>query len=278
MQVLGAGGPELSDQRASASYLVSLDGEAAVLVDAGPGSSLNFERSGADFNELEAVLFTHLHVDHSADLPAYIKGAYFTQRNRDLPVYGPAGNARMPSTTEFVELLFGEGGAWRYLSDYLRPGNSEFTIRPHDVPLQHPAIQTIELSPVVQLQTTAVSHGPIAAIAWRVNIAGCALVFSGDMSNRFESLPGLARDADLLVAHHAVAETANGVAINLHMRPSVIGEIAAKANVGQLLLSHRMIRTLGEEDATLSQIRKRYSGPVTFAESMMVQVFLGSAD
>ncbi len=91
LQVLGSGGPELNDGRASSGYLVWVDDKAVVLVDAGPGTSVAFGESGARFEDLQAILLTHLHVDHSADLPAYIKGSFFTRRSEDLPVLGRQG-------------------------------------------------------------------------------------------------------------------------------------------------------------------------------------------
>ena len=108
VQVLGAGGPELGDGFASSSYLIWLDDKARVMVDAGGGSSLNFEKAGARIEDLDAVLFTHLHVDHSADWPVYVKAAFFTDRNRDLPVYGPEGDRLLPSMTDFQQALFGD--------------------------------------------------------------------------------------------------------------------------------------------------------------------------
>ena len=68
-------------------------------------------------------------------------------------------------------------------------------------------------------------------------------------------------DADLFVAHNAVPERAAGVERRLHMPPSVIGTIAANAHVKRLILSHRMLRTLGKEDETETEIRRRFSGP-----------------
>jgi len=41
----------------------------------GGGASLNYELSGAKFNDLDVVTFSHFHVDHSADFPALVKGA-----------------------------------------------------------------------------------------------------------------------------------------------------------------------------------------------------------
>ena len=88
VQVLGSGGPELQDKRASSSYLVWHDGQARALVDAGGGSALRFGESGAQMSQLDVILFTHFHVDHSADFPALIFSSWFEERDRALPVYG----------------------------------------------------------------------------------------------------------------------------------------------------------------------------------------------
>src|SRR6516165_7011212 len=63
IQVLGSGGPELQDKRASSSYLVWQDGRPRVLVDAGGGSALRFGESGAQMSQIDVILFTHYHVD-----------------------------------------------------------------------------------------------------------------------------------------------------------------------------------------------------------------------
>ncbi len=121
-----------------------------------------------------------------------------------------------------------------------------------------------------RLTVTAVpvNHGPIPAIAWRVDSGDYSVVFSGDMSGKTGHLPVLARDADVLIAHNAIPEGATGVARVLHMPPSVIGEITKSAGVGQVVLSHRMSRTLGREDETQTEIRRHYSGNVQFADDL----------
>jgi ribonuclease BN (tRNA processing enzyme) len=123
VQVLGSGGPEMQDKRASTSYLIWEDGRARVIVDAGSGSALRFGESGAQMSQLDVFLFSHFHIDHSGDFPGLIFSSWFEDRKRPLPVFGPSGNEYMPSTTEFVSDLFHEPhGAWRYLSDLLQPG------------------------------------------------------------------------------------------------------------------------------------------------------------
>lgn len=269
LQVLGSGGPEVGDQRASSSYLLWLDGKARILVDVGGGSSLNFGRSGAQMEDLDAILFSHFHVDHSADLPALIKSSFFDERHRDLPVFGPSASYWMPDTKDFLESLFGIEGAFRYLSAFLDDGRSNgYRLNAHVIEVENRQPQKAFTNPRLSAAAIAVHHGPLPALAWRVELGGKSIVFSGDMNGDYHTLPLLAKDADLLIAHNAVPEGARGVERNLHMPPSVIGEIAAQAKVKQLVLSHRMKRTLGKEKQTLSNIQKHYHGPVSFADDL----------
>ena len=119
LQVLGSGGPELNDGRASSSYIIWKNGKARILIDMGTGSLFNFEKSHASLNDLDVILMSHFHVDHSNDLPGLIKASFFSDRNRDLLLYGPGGNKLMPSATKFVHALFGSTGAFHYLKSYI---------------------------------------------------------------------------------------------------------------------------------------------------------------
>ena len=156
-------------------------------------------------HHLNAILFTHLHVDHSADLPEFIKGFYFSQREKDLIVAGPAGNEKMPTTTEYIEHLFGQSSAYQYLNSYLKPDkNSKYKIKVTDAPLDKRTIHSLKISEQIIAKSIAVNHGPIAAVAWRVEIGDCSITFSGDMSNQYRSLAILADDTDLLVANNVI--------------------------------------------------------------------------
>ena len=280
LQVLGSGGPEMQTKRASSSYLIWIDGKARVLVDAGGGSALRFGESGAQMSDLDVILFTHLHADHSADLPALIKSSWFEDRTRALPLYGPGGNQLMPSTVAFVRALFdGKRGAYRYLGGFISPlDKSRFKLEPRDVRepapklgaarRKEPMILPVFNNERVRVQAVAVAHGPLPALAFRVEAGGKTIVFSGDTNGNGDGLQTLAAGADLFVAHNAVPEGAGGVERALHMPPSVIGHIAQAAKTKQLVLSHRMLRTLGKEEETLAAIRKTYAGAVSFADDL----------
>lgn len=269
VQVLGSGGPEMQDKRASTSYLIWDHGAARVIVDAGGGSALRFGESGAQMSQVDVVLFSHFHLDHSGDFPALVFSSWFEDRKRALPVYGPPGNDFMPSTREFVRDLFSEPhGAWRYLSELTDPAaKGSYTLEPHDVEAGAKPMLVFRNSNMA-VYAVRVIHGGFPALAWRVEIGGKRIVFSGDTNGDGDGLAQLASNADMFVAHNAVPEGATGLERRLHMPPSVIGSIAAQAHVKQLVLSHRMLRTLGKEQQTQAEIARHYSGPIVFANDL----------
>ena len=265
IEVLGSGGPEI-DGRASASYLLWIDGKARLLVDTGSGSMLRFEQSGAKLEDLEAIVLTHLHIDHAVDLPAYIKAGYFTPRNRPLPILGPIGNQYFPSTGEYVEILFGKKGAYRYMSDVLTPQSDSFQIIPESIDATKVLVRHFKN---FELKLINVNHGIVPALGLRVNIGNKSIVISGDTSNVNGQLEKLTKDADLFIAHHAIPEVHGTYANNLHMTPSIIADIANRSEVKKVLLTHRMQRTIGKEEETLKLMRNKYKGPIVFAEERM---------
>jgi ribonuclease BN (tRNA processing enzyme) len=274
LQMLGTRGPELFDENASTGYLLWLDDKATVIVDAGPGTVQRFKQSGARFEDVELILFTHFHVDHSADFPTYIKGSYFTDRNTNLHIIGPSGNALLPSADAFVERMFNAvNGVYPYLNEYIdHDAQSDYKIVPHTIPWSEKnlEIRTVYETADYDVKAVSVHHGPLPALGYRIESAGCVISFTGDMNGSLGRMPALARDSDILVAHNAVPEDATGVATNLHMKPSYIGAMAAEAGVKQLVLSHLMRRTINRKDETLRIIRQKYKGTVIFLDDLDV--------
>ena len=124
--VLGSGGPGAAG-RAASSYLVFIDGEARILVDAGPGSFARLGEAKASLADTDIVLLTHLHIDHAGEIPGLFKARAVSSSGPIVfNVWGPTGspkkgeNAYFPSTREFLRLLFGPEGAFAYLNDFAR--------------------------------------------------------------------------------------------------------------------------------------------------------------
>jgi ribonuclease BN (tRNA processing enzyme) len=149
----------------------------------------------------------------------------------------------------------------------VEPGQGgSYQIEPHNVAAAAPRL--VWRNSDIAVYAVRVVHGAFPALAWRVEMGGKRIVFSGDTNGEGNGLTELATNADLFVAHNAVPEGASGVERRLHMPPSVIGATAGNAHVKQLVLSHRMLRTLGKEKETQKEIRRHYAGPLAFANDL----------
>lgn len=269
IQTLGSGGEELNDQRSAASYLVWLDTRAVLLVDPGPGSSLRFDEAGADFTDLDAIVFTNLLAQRTADFPGFVAGSRNADRVRPLAVLGPDGNDTYPSTQEFIERLIGPGGAYAHLAGYLSfssPGGYKINIR--EVPATGQRRWAAFGTKDVRLSAVPVHHGDVPSLAWRAEIAGQSVVFTGNFNNRNDIVARFAKDADALVTHLAIPEFARGAVRERFVRPSQIGRIAQRANVRTVFLGHRTTRTLGRESASRAALTEHYAGPLVFANEL----------
>ena len=265
VQVLGSGDGTLNG-RGSASYLVWLDDQARLLVDPGPGSSVGFGEAKADFNDLDAIVFSNAGATRTADLPAFIAGS--EGRTRRLPVLGPAGDDDHPATSELIQRLLGPEGAYGALAGHLVSRQAAYRIDVEDIPAVGSRRWTGFGSPRLSLSAIPVHHGSAPSLAWRVRIGGKTVVFTGNFSNRNDAVWRFARQADALVIHHAIPEGARGAVREHHVTPAQIGRIASRAEVRTVLLGHRAPRTLGLESMSRAALEAHYTGPLLFANEL----------
>ena len=266
--VLGSGGPG-SAGRAASSYLLLLDGEARVLVDAGPGAFVRLGELGIDTTSLDIVLLTHLHVDHAGDLPGFVKARNLSSDGPlTFRVFGPAGGGDYPSTTAFIERLFGESGAFPYLKSF----RNELRFDAVDLPAAADAPPKAVLEQGgLRITSIAVDHDDAPAVAYRVEFGGAAVVLSGDLASRNDNLARLARGAGLVVYDTTVLDPPGSpeTLYDLHTSPRRIGEVAAAAGVSSLLLSH-LPRAIAEaREDVMKSVRRSFRGDARFAEDCM---------
>ncbi len=271
--VLGSGGPG-AEGRASSSYLLSIDGVARILLDAGPGSFVRLGEAQVDLGALDVILLTHLHVDHAAELPGIVKArAVAAGHPIHFDVFGPAGHPAhgdvpsFPSTRRFMDLLFGADGAFAYLRDFAAPVSYTVQDLPRpSAPADRPEI--IYRKAGVLISAIRGHHDDAPAIIYRVEMGGRSIVFSGDIDA--QGLPALARiaqGADLLVFDAVVLDPPGSPEIlySLHSPPKAIGELAARDHIGRLLLSHLSPAVEQNRVQVTESIAARYHGSITFA-------------
>ncbi|MCB9602551.1 MAG: MBL fold metallo-hydrolase [Sandaracinus sp.] len=265
VRVLGSGGPIVDDARASTGYLLIVDGRPRLLIDAGGGVALRLGELGVRPESLDAWLISHVHVDHSADLIALLKSASFSPRREALPIVGPSGDTRFPAIEPFLQAQIGQDGAWRYLSAFFAESRP-FALDVREASVEgEPFVTTVG---DLRIEAVGVPHGPVPALGFVVHAAGKRVAFGGDQRLDDPRFLALARDADLLIAHHAVPEKNAGIAARLHARPSQIGAFAHEARVRRLVLSHHMRRSLDRWTEGEAALRARYDGPLELANDL----------
>ena len=253
LQVLGSGGPRDSGGRASSSYVLWIDGVGRIMVDSGSGTKVNFHQSGANFDDIDLVALSHLHPDHSAELPAKLwpSGGSFL-------LAGPSEGDSFPSLEVFLERTLGEGGTFPILA-------SRTDIEALTLDVDSNEVFEVWQEGNIRVLGKSVPHGDVPAIGYRVDVGEYSIAFSSDQNGSDPSWAEFAKDVDLLVVHFGTTEDRN---TPLHAKPSVWGQMATDANAGRVIVSH----ISNAEEAILAEsvafLQSNYHGPVTIAEDM----------
>jgi ribonuclease BN (tRNA processing enzyme) len=261
VQILGSGGPAFNAERASASYLLWVGAQAKLLFDIGGGAHLRFSQAGAKLNDLAMVGISHLHPDHTSDLPA-LMWASNRVRSAPLPMVGPSGHATAPDFKIFLARLFDEKtGAFPVLGSTLgaeQPGIERPRIEASvvDVSRNEPT-KVFERDGLI-VTAQRIPHANLPTLAYRVETREKVVVFSSDQNGSDPKFVDFAKNADVLIMHMAIG--ANAPPIPAHAAPNVVGRVAQDASAKRLILSH-----IGpfDLDAAIAEVKKSYTGPLT---------------
>jgi ribonuclease BN (tRNA processing enzyme) len=267
--VLGSGGPRAFG-RAGSSYIILVDGTPRILLDAGPGAFVRIGELHIDLQQMDIVLLTHLHIDHSGDLAAFFNARALTS---DGPikyrVFGPDGAGLFPKTSRFVDLLVGDKGLFTYQETFGAP--ETFSVRDLTIELNTNVTKIVEENGLT-VEEIATHHGDCPSVAYRITYHGTSVVFSGDMdASAVSNLVRLAKSADLLVFNCAVLDAPNSPSqlYEWHTPPKKIGEAARESGVGNLLLSHIAPDVEESKNEVMKSLHASFTGPVEFATDRM---------
>jgi ribonuclease BN (tRNA processing enzyme) len=226
---------------------------------------------------LDVILLTHLHIDHAAELPGIVKARAVSGGGPlSFQVYGPHGRPAhgdtpaFPSTTRFIDLLFGPQGVFAYLKDFAAP----ITFKVNDLASSgnSKVPSTVMSASGVTIRAIPGHHGDAPAVIYRIDYRGHSIVFSGDIDPAgLPALRAISQGADLLVFNAVVLDPPASPAVlyELHSPPRAIGPVAAEAHVGTLLLSHLSPAVDGNRVAVSASLGAHYHGAVKYAEDGM---------
>lgn len=246
--ILGSGTCVPSLKRSSCSVLMRTD-DNILLFDSGAGTMQRLLETGIEIFDVSFIFYSHFHPDHTSELVPFL----FSNKY-------PDGSRRKRSLT----LLAGNG----FLKFY---ENLKF-VYGHWIELNPDLLNIIELDNTnhdmrqfddFKVESLPMEHNP-ESIAYRITgSGGKSVVYSGD-TDFSDNLVILSKDADLLICESALPDE---LKVKGHLTPSLAGEIAKRANVRKLVLTH-FYPECDQVDME-KECRKTYSGPLVLAEDLM---------
>jgi ribonuclease BN (tRNA processing enzyme) len=202
--VLGSGTAKPTHRRACAGYLVEW-GQDALLLEASAGTYMRALKAGLDPARLVAVVFSHLHPDHTADLAGLLSARRQEKATATLAIVGPPGTAEL---VERFRAVYGQA--------------LDTPVRVDAFPWRAPGL-AIDAFP---------ARHSAGAVCLRLAADGKVLGFSGDTGDG-EGVRAACRDADLALLECTSREPGEG-----HLTPADCAAIVADARPRRVLLTH----------------------------------------
>lgn len=236
LTVIGGSGGYPGRGRPCSGYLVESDGF-ALLID--PGYGVAVALSAEDAPTFDAVLVSHAHPDHCADLNPILRGRVWADDPLPpLPLYALPNALDAVLALDRPEVLDGS-----YALALLEPAG-ELTIGPF------------------QVRTAPLPH-PRPNVGFRITVGGRSLLYTGDCGPSDE-LVRLADRADLLLAEATYAREVPPEIAGALSSAADVGREAATAKVGRLVLTHLMPAT--DEADAIAVAAAAFDGPISVAQ------------
>jgi ribonuclease BN (tRNA processing enzyme) len=240
LTVLGSSGSWPGPGRAAAGYLLREAGYNLVL-DFGTGVLANLQRH-LRHEEIDAIVITHQHLDHCADvLPLFIARLFHPEPLEPLPIVSP------PGVVQRLACLENESGRHQLRSSF-------------DVREVEPGGR-VALGPF-NISTRLLPHW-VVNIGLRVETQHGILAYTGD-TGPSEELVALARGADLLIAEATWLDGQDEGVDPYHLTARQAAALAAEAEVRRLLLSH--FWPTNDREISRLQAREAFARPLVLAE------------
>jgi ribonuclease BN (tRNA processing enzyme) len=247
---LGTGTGIPQDGRVQSGVLLDT-GENLLLFDCGCGVLGRIYESRHDHKDIDAIILTHLHLDHVGDVLALIKANWLIGRT-DMRLYGPQG------TREWFEKTLN-------VYDYLR---DKFTV---DIIELLPEDEFIpqgtngDCNCTVRCAKTVHTDN---SLAYRIESNSSTLVYTGD-TEPCNDVMELAEDVDVLI-HECSFPL--GFPMTKHTTPDMLTNMMENypLTAKKLYLTHLYPHMQGHYGEATDHIKKYYKGEAIIAKDLMV--------
>ncbi|WHY02035.1 MBL fold metallo-hydrolase [Neobacillus sp. DY30] len=219
---------------ASSGYILEHD-EFKLLIDCGSGVLAKMQNI-IQPEELDAVLISHYHPDHIADIGvlqhARLIQGFLGKSFPTLPIYGHSLDQ-----VEFAKLTYKE-----ITKGIAYSPNDVLTVGPFQV-------------------TFLKTDHPVSCYAMRIDVNGKSIVYTADSSFKEEFID-FTKGADLLLCECNFYQHQNGKSAG-HMNSTDAGRFASRAGVKQLILTH--LPHYGDLSKLISEAGEEYTGIIRLA-------------
>jgi len=245
LTILGSGTAIPDPHRNASGYLVDV-GDVTLLIDAGPGTLRQLAKAGRRLDELDYLLFTHHHLDHTADLIPY----FFALGD---PRFEHLREIRIAGSTAFLEFFHQTATLYE---KWVRRKDRDlilFDLSKQDLPLPGYSITSY---PMAHIESS---------IGYRIESDnGKILSISGD-TDTCDSAVALGRDADIYLLESSLPDELRSKG---HLTPSLAGQVAEQAGCRLLILTHLYPEC--EQSDVEALCREHFSGEVVVARDFAV--------
>jgi ribonuclease Z len=254
--------------------LVELE-EDTLLFDTGRGTTMQLLKQGVSPVDIDAIFITHHHYDHICDLGELLMAAWHNGRSQPVHVYGPTG------TTAIIEALFDHVFARDIaFTHFFEPSRTDIQelVNVTDIPgaWKHESDNwRISAERVNHGNTLGLSEAEWLCLGYRLEANGKSLAIGGD-AVACAGLSKLALNADALVLSCYLTKEevkqmgAEEMASHLIATSGEVGEIATKANVQMLVLTHFRQKSAKLMQALVEEVQADFSGNLQIGEDLMV--------
>jgi ribonuclease BN (tRNA processing enzyme) len=286
------GGPVPRLKRSQPANALIVRGK-VYLFDAGDGVLTQMVAAGLRLPHLRALFLSHLHIDHSADIPVLLIDRWLLGESSSLPVIGPPGSAEMVANilraykpVELAPVAIG--------GPPLPPLMSTASVKELPDALAQPREIYRDNDVVVWAVGVEHYHYPVGSpeaafsrsYAYRIETADKSYVFTGD-TGPSKALERLAKNADVLVtevidltkirtfliAGGFPEDRIEGMMRHMaqdHLTGGEIGKLAAQAGVRSIVLTHFAPGTDDDQnyESYAAGIADHFDGPVSLASDL----------
>ncbi len=246
--ILGSGTCVPSLERSSCSVLIQIN-KAMLLFDSGVGTTRRLLEVGVTIDKIEYIFYSHLHPDHSGEFVPFLFATKYPEAYRRRKPFTVVAAKGFMDFYKKLKLAYGE---WIELAPGLM----------HIAELDNKDRDHLDCG-LFDVDSLPMEHTD-QSLAYRITTPkGTSAVYSGD-TDVCENLATLAQDADVLICECALPDE---MKVRGHLTPSLAGEIATRAGVKKLILTH----FYPECDAVdiSAQCRKTYQGPLVLATDLL---------